>query len=171
MTLSWYLWFLLLSPGVQTYIRHPIYLVACHGDMSLLTLPLNSDIYQKQCYLDKTDGSMPLIFNNEIHNKYTNPAHRLLDFCKQMLWPLPHCHHTIWHAWCNVFSHLCWSLNENENENKKHTQRKKGTKTVPLGHYCYKWYPFFQRGTLFYLLFTSIWPSRGAHWLCYHLTL
>ncbi len=23
------------------------------------------------------------------------------------------------------------------------TQRTKGTKTVPLGYYCYKWYPFF----------------------------
>ena len=30
-----------------------------------------------------------------------------------------------------------------------YTQRKKGTKTVPLGHYCYKWYPFF-KGALFF---------------------
>ncbi len=29
------------------------------------------------------------------------------------------------------------------------TQRKKGTKTVPLGYYCYKWYPFFE-GALFF---------------------
>ena len=32
----------------------------------------------------------------------------------------------------------------------KHTQRKKGTKTVPFGYYCYKWYPFF-KGALFFL--------------------
>ncbi len=30
------------------------------------------------------------------------------------------------------------------------TQRKKGTKTVPLGNFCYKWYPFFE-GALFFL--------------------
>ena len=29
---------------------------------------------------------------------------------------------------------------------------KKGTKTVPLGCYCYKWYAFFQSGTLFSLI-------------------
>ena len=32
-----------------------------------------------------------------------------------------------------------------------YTQRKKGTKTVPLGYYCYKWYPFF-KGALFFSL-------------------
>ena len=29
------------------------------------------------------------------------------------------------------------------------THRKKGTKTVPLGCYCYKQHPFFQRGAFF----------------------
>ncbi len=38
------------------------------------------------------------------------------------------------------------------------TQRKKGTETVPLGYYCYKRYPFFQRGTLFSLIVMFITP-------------
>ncbi len=29
------------------------------------------------------------------------------------------------------------------------THRKKGTKTVPLGYYFYKWYPFY-KGALFF---------------------
>ncbi len=36
-----------------------------------------------------------------------------------------------------------------------HTQRKKGTKTVPLGYYCYKWYPFFN-GALFFSLIIMV---------------
>ncbi len=36
---TWHLWLLLLSPGVETYIK------ARHRDMSVLILPLNHDIY------------------------------------------------------------------------------------------------------------------------------
>ena len=38
-------WHLLLSSGVPAYIM-VAYLVACHQDMSVLTLPLNPDIYR-----------------------------------------------------------------------------------------------------------------------------
>ena len=32
------------------------------------------------------------------------------------------------------------------------TQRKKSTKMVPLGYYCYKWYPFFNSSTVCFFM-------------------
>ncbi len=53
----------------------------------------------------------------------------------------------------NMSTHQClnWNLDLYECivNNVVHTQRKKGTKTVPLGYYCYKWYPFY-KGALFF---------------------
>ena len=43
---------------------------------------------------------------------------------------------------------LCQRIDRNYNLPYTYTQRKKGTKTVPLGYFCYKWYPFF-KGVLF----------------------
>ncbi len=36
------------------------------------------------------------------------------------------------------------SLMSTRSPSTTHTQRKKGTKTVPLGYYRFKWYPFFK---------------------------
>ena len=48
-----------------------------------------------------------------------------------------------------VWTSKCFGAKIHLKPDTHNTQRKKGTKTVPLGYYCYKWYPFF-KGALFF---------------------
>ena len=48
-----------------------------------------------------------------------------------------------------------------------YTQKQKGTKTVPMGYYCYKWYPFF-KGALFSLI-NSITTGIGVPFGLYEM--